>query len=69
MNPVCIYGITKASGVHCCRFYRETHGIFAATGILYNHESIYRQEKFVSQKDHPCRDRDHEWEARKTDPR
>lgn len=50
MNPRCIYGITKASGLHCCRFYRETHGVFAAAGILYNHESAYRQEKFVSQK-------------------
>ena len=50
MNPRCIYGITKASGIHCCRFYRATHGIFAATGILYNHESVHRQEKFVSQK-------------------
>ena len=50
MNPRCIYGITKASGLHCCRFYRETHGVFASAGILYNHESAYRQEKFVSQK-------------------
>lgn len=50
MNPRCIYGITKTSGLHCCRFYRETHGIFAAAGILYNHESVHRQEKFVSQK-------------------
>jgi GDPmannose 4,6-dehydratase len=50
MNPCCIYGITKTEGVHCCRFYRETHGVFASAGILYNHESAYRQEKFVSQK-------------------
>ena len=50
MNPRCTYGITKASGVNFCRFYRETHGVFAAAGILYNHESAYRQEKFVSQK-------------------
>jgi GDPmannose 4,6-dehydratase len=50
MNPRCIYGITKAVGVRCCRYYRETHGVFAAAGILYNHESAYRQKKFVSQK-------------------
>ena len=50
MNPRCIYGITKAAGVHCCRFFRETHGVFASAGILYNHESVHRQEKFVSQK-------------------
>ena len=50
MNPRCLYGITKAGGLHCCRLYREAHGVFAAGGILYNHESSYRQEKFVSQK-------------------
>ncbi len=49
-NPRCPYGISKAAGVHCCRHYRQTHGVFAATGILYNHESTLRQEKFVSQK-------------------
>jgi len=50
MNPNCIYGITKASGIHCCRFYRTACGIHASTGILYNHESAYRKENFVSQK-------------------
>lgn len=50
MNPRCIYGITKASGLHCCRFYRETHRVFASAGILYNHESVFRREEFVSQK-------------------
>jgi GDPmannose 4,6-dehydratase len=49
-NPRCAYGISKAAGVHCCRHYRQAHRVFAATGILYNHESSYRQEKFVSQK-------------------
>jgi GDPmannose 4,6-dehydratase len=50
LNPRCIYGITKTSGLHCCRFYRETHGVFASSGILYNHESVYRPARFVSQK-------------------
>lgn len=50
MNPRCIYGITKAAGIQCCRMYRQTHGVFAAAGILYNHESVHRLEKFVSQK-------------------
>ncbi|MEI8342715.1 MAG: GDP-mannose 4,6-dehydratase [Verrucomicrobiota bacterium] len=50
MNPRCVYGITKASGIHCCRYYRATHGVYAASGFLYNHESPYRAEKFVSQK-------------------
>ncbi|MFH2024273.1 MAG: GDP-mannose 4,6-dehydratase [bacterium] len=50
INPQCIYGITKATGVHCCNFYRIHHSIFASAGILYNHESHLRSERFVSQK-------------------
>ncbi len=49
-NPQCIYGITKTAGIYCCRFFRRTHGVLAATGILYNHESAYRDEGFVSRK-------------------
>lgn len=50
LNPRCAYGITKSSGVQLCRYYRNTHGVFASVGILYNHESPYRRESFVSQK-------------------
>jgi GDPmannose 4,6-dehydratase len=49
-SPRCPYGISKAAGVHVCRHFRETHRVFASAGILYNHESPLRQEKFVSQK-------------------
>ncbi len=49
-NPPNIYGLTKVAGIHTCRFYRTVHGVFAAAGILYNHESRYRRETFVSQK-------------------
>jgi len=49
-NPLCAYGISKAAGVHCCRFYRNTHGVFTIAGILYNHESYLRPEHFISQK-------------------
>jgi GDPmannose 4,6-dehydratase len=50
MRPVCAYGISKAAGVNCCRAYRKEHGVFAAAGILYNHESWLRSPRFVSQK-------------------
>lgn len=50
LNPVCIYGITKTAGTHTCRFYREKYGLFISVGILYNHESPLRSEKFVSRK-------------------
>jgi GDPmannose 4,6-dehydratase len=49
-RPTNIYGITKATGIEACRYYREKHGVFTASGILYNHESAFRSVKFVSQK-------------------
>ena len=49
-NPVCIYGITKTSGLQLCRYFREKHGVFASTGILFNHESPLRQRKFLISK-------------------
>jgi GDPmannose 4,6-dehydratase len=49
-NPNSIYGISKFSGMQACRYYREKYGLFASTGILYNHESQYRQNKFLSKK-------------------
>ncbi|MEO7164221.1 MAG: GDP-mannose 4,6-dehydratase [Bdellovibrionia bacterium] len=49
-NPGSEYGITKAAGIHCCRMYRKKYGIFAACGILYNHESSFRKENFLSKK-------------------
>lgn len=48
--PLCIYGITKTSGIQLCRFYREKHGVFACSGILFNHESPLRKRKFVIPK-------------------
>ena len=50
INPLAIYGITKASGMYLCRMYRSVHHVFASVGILYNHESWLRGEQFVSQK-------------------
>ena len=48
--PVGAYGITKTTGIHCCRLYRNGAGVHASTGILYNHESPLRRPGFVSQK-------------------
>jgi len=50
LNPACVYGITKTAGIQCCRFYRKKHAVFAACGILYNHESIHRRPEFVTRK-------------------
>jgi GDPmannose 4,6-dehydratase len=49
-RPECVYGISKAAGTHAVRLYREKHGLFAVTGILYNHESHLRPPHFLSRK-------------------
>lgn len=49
-NPDSFYGLSKLDALLLCRLYRSKYGLFAATGIFYNHESAYRQKKFVSRK-------------------
>jgi len=48
--PRSVYGISKVSGANLIDYYRNHHGLFACTGILYNHESIRRGLKFVTRK-------------------
>lgn len=50
INPTSAYGISKAAGLFACRHYRERHRVFASVGILYNHESHLRSEKFLSRR-------------------
>jgi GDPmannose 4,6-dehydratase len=50
LRPDSPYAISKAAGLRCCQLVREQEDIFAATGILFNHESPWRQPSFVSQK-------------------
>lgn len=49
-NPRSPYGISKLASYNLVKFYRDHYGIFAASGILYNHESPRRSDKFVSKK-------------------
>ena len=49
-NPRSIYGISKLAGFHICKSFRENEGIFACSGILYNHESPRRGKEYVTQK-------------------
>jgi GDPmannose 4,6-dehydratase len=48
--PVTPYGCAKAFGTQMVRIYRQTFGLFAVNGILYNHESPRRGEPFVTRK-------------------
>tara|TARA_Y100000591_G_scaffold94976_2_gene80411 strand:- start:1409 stop:2386 length:978 start_codon:yes stop_codon:yes gene_type:complete len=50
MNPVSPYGCAKVMAYHLCRNYRNAYGIFAANGILFNHESPRRGTNFVTNK-------------------
>ena len=50
LNPDGLYGITKQMGLQLCHYYRQKYQVFAAVGILYNHESPLRSQSFVSQK-------------------
>jgi len=49
-NPRSAYGISKLAGYHLTKNYREAHGLFACSGILYNHESPRRGDFFVTKK-------------------
>lgn len=49
-NPNSAYGISKVAGFQLTRNYRETYGLFACSGILYNHESPRRGFEFVTRK-------------------
>ena len=44
------YGVAKVYGHHITVNYRESYGIFACSGILFNHESPRRGKLFVTRK-------------------
>ncbi len=50
LRPRSPYGIAKATSFWQIAQYREAYGLRAATGILFNHESPLRPERFVTQK-------------------
>ena len=44
------YGCAKAYAFHITKNYRESYGMYAVNGILFNHESPRRGENFVTRK-------------------
>jgi len=50
LRPVSPYGVAKSSAYWEVASYRQSYGLFACTGILANHESPLRSERFVTQK-------------------
>jgi GDPmannose 4,6-dehydratase len=49
-RPRSPYGIAKATAFWQVANYREAYNLFACTGILFNHESPLRKERFVTKK-------------------
>ena len=49
-HPRSPYGVAKAFGHWLTVNYRESHGMHASSGILFNHESPLRSHEFVTRK-------------------
>lgn len=49
-NPVNMYGVSKLAAHLIVKHFRDVHGVFACSGIMFNHESPRRGNAFVTQK-------------------
>lgn len=49
-HPRSPYGVGKAAAYWAVANYREAYGLFACSGILFNHESPLRPTRYVTQK-------------------
>jgi len=49
-QPRSAYGISKMTGYHLVKNYREAYNLHASSGILFNHESPRRGFEFVTRK-------------------
>jgi GDPmannose 4,6-dehydratase len=50
MNPINPYAAAKVYALNLVRIYRKAYGVFACSGILFNHESPRRGENYVTRK-------------------
>ncbi len=50
-RPTSPYAVAKSSAHFLVANYREAYGLYACTGILFNHESPLRKERFVRDED------------------
>ena len=48
-NPMSSYAFAKSSAYWLVNNYRDAYGLFACSGILFNHKSPFRPERFVTQ--------------------
>ena len=50
MKPINPYAAAKVYALNLVRIYRQAYGLFACSGILFNHESPRRGENYVTRK-------------------
>lgn len=50
LRPRSPYGASKAAARSIVKVYRESYGLYAVHGILFNHEGVKRGEEFVTRK-------------------
>lgn len=50
LTPKSPYACAKSGAYLLARYYREVHGMFVSTGILYNHDSPRRSEEYLVHK-------------------
>lgn len=48
-NPLTPYAVSKVAGHYLVKAYRRKYGIYAVSGICFNHESKFRGPEFVTQ--------------------
>ena len=49
-SPQSPYAVAKVASHHTVKLYRDSYGLYACSGILFNHESPRRGETFVTRK-------------------
>jgi len=49
-SPQSPYAVSKVASHNMVKLYRESYGLYACSGILFNHESPKRGENFVTRK-------------------
>ena len=50
LKPRSPYGASKCAARHIVKVYRESYGLYAIHGLLFNHEGTKRGEEFVTRK-------------------
>ncbi len=49
-NPVSPYAVSKVASHYLVRSFRNAYGLYAVSGILFNHESVLRKPGFFTRK-------------------